>query len=552
MTSISADQLIYTNVEADRSPSNRRGYQVLFYTHDGLSDAEVVAIETRLFYRPPEAGNRGETAEMPRQPTKHVFFQTKTGKIVLAQIAPLPETDKFGRSGRCFAHALIFSPDAFAQFENNPFVVFQRFPFWTTVEQAFRAGDPKNGNIPPTEVSSERLGRQNNSLSLIKDRETLLLLTTQAARLLENRRAIGFVGQTGEIFQLLEALFDLIPPPSRLQCSFDTLFTGGTLNRAPYWAVGFPSAPPRQPNLHLFDLEARQFTGDVSAEPTGAFERWLIHVTTETEANPQFADIAEHIEPACWLGRWFDGESLDLRTLEALEAVDLMLFQSFDELNPNTLEERVTEQLQKQVGDALGERIFDQAFSWVRKQGAGTPRHLEGGFDIERLQNWIFGIYDDSPNRPEPQELQNLRQFLEVHPHVRLRLIYLRWARDWQSLTEDLLNLEKQDLNWFAKWAFRTVQSEVTWGIRHDDQGLSFGPIVKTEKQDSEDCRHLLLTLLDMSDKLFSDLPSGSPRKGILGRRVRRKVESSVTPLELPLSDINIGRWLWLIEFLSK
>ena len=44
-----AGQLVYTNVEKDRSPHNRGGFQTLLHSQSLLSETEVDDIEPRLF-----------------------------------------------------------------------------------------------------------------------------------------------------------------------------------------------------------------------------------------------------------------------------------------------------------------------------------------------------------------------------------------------------------------------------------------------------------------------------------------------------------------------
>ena len=50
MPTVTAWQHIYSNVEASDSPSNKGGFQTLFYSHEGLSQEDVRHIEKRVFY----------------------------------------------------------------------------------------------------------------------------------------------------------------------------------------------------------------------------------------------------------------------------------------------------------------------------------------------------------------------------------------------------------------------------------------------------------------------------------------------------------------------
>jgi len=490
VVTIETDQLIFTNVEAEQSPTRRRGYQTLFYTHPvtegvGLTEQEVMEIEARLFYVPREG-----------TPTKHVFFTTSTGKAAVAQIVPLAGTDQFGRTGRYFAHALAFSPETFAQFGHNPFAVFHGFDFWTTVEQALAVGDFATGNIPPMQLSveqgTENMGQGTGDEWDIPwpERRTLLLLAAQAPRLLEERRAMGFFGPGEEMFRLLETLFPLLPPPVRLRCTFDTLFCEGTLSRLPYWAVGLPADHPRPPNLLPFDLGNRRFADETPCQPATAFERWL-----EREVEREtLARLAERSLAAYALGEWFEGRPAEAG---ALTGVDEPLFREFVALNRARFESRVRERLTQQVGSALGDRVFAPALAWTEQQGPAAIRALEQGFATEPLRDWIQEAYAEARRRPSPRELADLERWLARQPQAWLRLVCLRWAGKWTALAAALREADEATFRQFAAWALRTVSVRVEWKTQSDEQGVTFGPAVRGEGKEARD---LILSLLDQSE----------------------------------------------------
>src|SRR6185503_17857690 len=137
MMFVSAWQHIYSNVEKEQSPHKRGGFQTLFYSHDGLSEAELSEMEGRLLYFPSES-----------EPVKRLFFTLPGGKGVVAQIVGLPEPDQLGRKGRYLAHSLVFAPETLAQFEADPFRVFRRFRFITTVAEALTTGNFQTGDMP--------------------------------------------------------------------------------------------------------------------------------------------------------------------------------------------------------------------------------------------------------------------------------------------------------------------------------------------------------------------------------------------------------------------
>ncbi len=543
---VSADQLIFTNVEAEQSPTKRRGFQTLFYTHAGLNETEKLEIEARLFYAPKK-----------EQPVKHVFFPTRMGKVVVAQIVPLTGTDRFGRTGRYFAHALIFSQEAFTQLENNPFVLFRSFPFWTTVEQALAAGELQTGNIPPVEIPLSNLQPLSSGIGLegwsgAAQLPTLLLLAAQAHRLLEQRRAIGFFGSTKAMFQLLEVLFELLPPPLRLHCSFDTLFLEGTLSRLPYWAIGLPANQPRQPNLLIFDLNRYRFAHEVSSQPTGAFERWLTHTLERTPLT----NIVHSITPAYWLGEWFEGRRADPRVLTE---VDTSMFQEFAELNRPALEKRVRDRLGQQVGATLAKRIFTQSLAWTEQQGATALQYLEQGFSEMQLARWIYNVYSHARQRPNPQELQELVRFTRHHKHPELQLICLRWTQQWLSLATDLQALDDETFSWFARWALDTIPLQVERSMHYSEHGMFLGFYLTSIGLEAKEYRDLLLALLwgAAKEKPAASSTLSSRRGGVwdmaqdLLSGGKKRMSSALSELGFP-TRINKHRWTFLMELLSK
>lgn len=555
-----AAQLIYTHVEADQSPGKRRGYQTLFYTHASLNTAEVQEIEERLVY-----------PEKAHQQTKHTFFQTRSGKFTLAQCVPLPDSDKFGRGGRYFAHALVFSPETFAQFGNNPFTVFRHFPFWKTVEEARASGEVATGNMPPAQVSLT-FAAQTSSLQEtaqpVTDNEgkaapqwehsqlrTLLLLAAQARRLVAEHRALGLLGPADMAYKLLQQLFELLPPPLRALCSFDTLFEPRvSLSRLPYWAVGLPSDEPCKPNLIPFDLSQQQFVLNVDCVPASAFERWLDY------ALEQFGlpHVARHAVSAYDLGEWFDGR---LPSAPALVKIDDELFRTFTVSNRSALANRVRERLAQQLGDALGKRLFDQAWNWLQQQGSVALQHLDQGFTASPLAEWMFSVYTDSTQRPSPRELQALEQFLRRHKHEELRLIYLRWARQWRELAAALWRLSEEKFRRFANWALQTVSLQVEWRIQQDVQGMLIGPFVVYPEQAEagEETCHLLLALLGVPEESLAPLPAAvRPKRRSWWRafkiwpsRQQKGALPAASTAKLPTNN-NARRWLWLMDLLSE
>src|SRR5712691_4750792 len=113
-------QLIYTNVEADESPTGRRGFQV-WLAAPSLPEPLRRDIAKRLGdFKVPAGSSPGEAAR------RHVYFScADAGQryFVLAQTVPLAEKDMFGRGGRFYAHAFVLAEEEFACVGCNPFAL---------------------------------------------------------------------------------------------------------------------------------------------------------------------------------------------------------------------------------------------------------------------------------------------------------------------------------------------------------------------------------------------------------------------------------------------
>ena len=232
---VSAWQQLYASVEREQSPHDREGFQTLFYSQSGLTEAEVREMEARLVYFPSHM-----------EAVKHLFCTLSTGKIMLAQIVHLTKPDRLGRIGRYLAHSLLFEPEAFKRIESDPFLVFRQFPFITTIAQALDAGDWQTGDVPPAsfEVTREPAhGIEAAKTWPPQSLKDLALLALRADRLARDRLAVAFVGEPAQVESALEAALFAVPSATRPHCSFDTYFHGCNLVDSYYWALGLLKSP---------------------------------------------------------------------------------------------------------------------------------------------------------------------------------------------------------------------------------------------------------------------------------------------------------------------
>jgi hypothetical protein len=509
-------QLIFTHVEADQSPARRGGHQVLFYTRDRLpTPAEVFEVERRLFYL---AG--GEA------PTKRVFFTTPAGVVVVANVVALSDADALGRRGRYFAHALLFAAEEFARLGNNPFPVFERFPFLEEVKPAQdrkraeevqgSSRDPRDIGPPAehilTDWASETLTNDPNGWAGQADFARLWRLGARAEQFLEGKRSLAFSGAPAQMYELLRVLFELLPPAARARCTFDTHFQGGTLGRTPYWAVGLPAGEARQANVFTFDLAARRFLQEPPCPPGTAAEEEVL-----SRPHADLASWRRGVALPARLEAWLDGGGRDD---DLLGEVDEELFGRFLKPRPALpgLEKEVQEQLSRHLGPALAGRDFirNKAWAWVRRPGATVLGSLREGLPLEQVAGWALGCFRaEGARRPAPEELEGLERLVAQlrkrgprELYRECRLVCLRWAGAWERLAEKLRAADDAAFRQFVYRAMETALLGLRWQARFSAQGVMFGPCFTAEQP--EDGFHLFEAILD-ARAWEALLPTGGP-----------------------------------------
>ncbi|MCS7305548.1 MAG: hypothetical protein NZ602_10635 [Thermoguttaceae bacterium] len=438
--SIQAAQLIYGNVEAERSPRRQGGFQTLFYTSDQIDEEERTEIEARLFYFPSESN-----------PIKRLFFCTSTGKAVMGQVSPLQETDRFGRRGKSLAHVLVFSPQAWDALGGEIWQVFKNFAFVQTTEEAFRRWDVQTGYAPMVEVAVWRPSAE--PIQQDWSEETWRQLVWAALRapfLVERRVNLFFLGPSEEMMKVLESIWPVVPKCLRRYLSFDSYFDGGNLVGTPYWAVA-QKEPPRREGHILVDLARREVHSPFSPAPQSAYERWLVWM----RRTGQWNKIPLSANEAFVLCQWLEGQPVDPQTLLTASAHREICEQLFP-LFPDLIRTKLQDRLAKQLPPLLAQVIVDPILSrpprpeelWrLLFQGVGWPEVFQ--ILLHRYQQRGYAV-------PNPEELQALQQLLAQQDHPWLRFLLACWAKDSRTVSGIL---EKLSVPTYQKWA--------AWAIRH-------------------------------------------------------------------------------------
>ncbi len=437
MTTIQAWQHIYSNVEKEQSPRGRGGFQTLFYTHAGLTEAEVEEMEGRLLYFPSKTGS----------PVKRLFFSTSTGKMVIAQIVPVAAPDQYGRGGRYLAHSFIFSGEEAKQFQIDPFRLFRQISFIGSVDEALAQGNFETGDIPasaitlPDTAAGEMDAAQRWSPQELKK---LALLALRANQQAQARDAITVTGAGEQIEAALEAAFLPLPRSMRPQCSFDTYFYHCNLVATYFWAIGLPEPPVSVKFAHVA-AESRQVRGEINTLPDTSYERWVL----QTIDGGKPAEIARDREHAFAVSEWLDGREYNLALLNAASPE---LIETVFECSPQA----VRSALQRRVSAAIAPELGGRAADYIYPQlpGAALYRHLRQGFQTSELPEFLYQSYRAEQFRKPPgKERDALESLLQKTDHKMLRLFLAYWNSPKKELPNQLKWADAADYRLFCSMA---------------------------------------------------------------------------------------------------
>jgi hypothetical protein len=418
---ITAAQLVYANVEKDRSPHKRSGFQTLFYSQSRLSEAEVDAIEPRLFYAH-GAGN----------PPKGLFFPLGQDKLVLARIVPVEDTDAFGRKGRYLVHALVFYRTDWIAEGLDPIALLQSFPFLTSVDQALTAGDGASGDMAPLTLTLAATSAPRRQWP-VAAMQRLTLYALRAETMVRERQALAFIGPPAEVEQALAEVLMAVPAALRTACSFDSFFHEGNFIATPFWAIGLPETPPPGRFIRV-DVTQRAFLDDEAPPaPRTVFERWVVARLQDLELG-----IEHERETAYSLCCWLEG-TLPVTALPA-EVPEQVLAAVF-RAAPAQAEKRVYERLTHTLPAVLADIV------WADVQPQRTDREryaeLRQGFAPLVLAEWLWTrLTQPGATLPAPAVQRALAEWLRRHPHPALALLSLAWDGQWQALQAELVRLE--------------------------------------------------------------------------------------------------------------
>lgn len=219
MTVITAAQHISGLVTSSQSARGQNGYQTLASTTDLVSEKDVLAIEGRVRFSSALDGQ-----------SKWQYYHLPDTRAVLTRLISIPEPDDFGRSGRYFAHSLIFRKADWRVLDCAPFDLMRPHYFFSSINDVLRLESYQAGKIPSIQIETD-LTWPNHALELLQSwsgeqLDALAVLIRNAPKCLEAGLHIALAGDELQVIDALKVAFYIAPPSIRDVCSFDTNATG--------------------------------------------------------------------------------------------------------------------------------------------------------------------------------------------------------------------------------------------------------------------------------------------------------------------------------------
>ncbi|HOW69626.1 MAG TPA: hypothetical protein PKY77_03410 [Phycisphaerae bacterium] len=409
MIELRAGQILYTRLSKDRSRSGKDGYQTLCCTRAIISDTELPEIEARFLYFPTETS-----------PPKHVFFGTRGGKLVLARITRLGETDDHGRL-ISIAHGVVFVAADLIRAGLLPLAVFEVFPFLTDLRRALEVDQGRSGDAPPVTIAvpdpvpPSEAGRWS-----LEELRKLAFYALRAQRLAEKNTALAMTGSPESILAVMGVAQAMLPPARYGECPMDTYFVDAHRNPCNLhgnycWAVGLPE-PPRFGNFIMVDAEKCRINDNPSWKPADAYECWL----AAKLAAGRLDEIVRDKGGVDHVSRALAGESLG-------EAVPPRVIEEVCRAGPELVRSGLRDRMARLIGGVLADRLVDSVMAGMTP--AEMLERLGGGFEAAALLQHLFEHYAANRfRRPAAEELKALGSVLEAHPRRKLQLLWAAWG----------------------------------------------------------------------------------------------------------------------------
>jgi len=428
MPNLAVKHLVFTRVEPAYSPRRTAGYQTIYYSQD--LEPEVEQIEKRLqCYQ--QSITPGE------QRIRYQFFWSERRQVVLSKSLTLfsPDRQVIDREGRnaFLAHALIFSQADFASLRNDPFAVFdaaEQAP-WFVQSVSQIAALPTSELTKHMEVAPRTQPTHLPTGWSPQEVHQLYTLGEAAPTLNAQKKALLMVASDPvETFQLLRALFLLLPPAERAACTFDTYVDSCMPPAGTFWTLGATKVLSNS-NLLPMRLEEHRAASFKYVLPPSMYAAWL---TNALYQSPNFEALSNELYSAQIVAEAFQNR-------QALpdEPLSAHALQTIADLNQAAIKTSLQRALSAVSEKSLAEILLSQlAFSFsqaeiltMAAQGSCNPARL-----APILYRWCL------QNRPEWKKWEDVLKFAEKAENAPLLLLSSLKAHPGRLF----VNYEKQQL----------------------------------------------------------------------------------------------------------
>jgi hypothetical protein len=422
---IRAKHIIYSRLEPAYSPKNDSGYQVAFSSPNLTpSSLDEVIRRVRCYDYQEDMGLK-----------RYQFFTIPGNLVAIVLSTPIKAhkeiIDKDERDGAFIAHAILLSSEDFQGIDNDPFAVFDGIAhiFATSVEQLrnyIKENSPpdmlklvsRNAIDTPYNWSMEQWVKVHDlgvsaSETFTNSTRTLFLQSRMSQNI---------------VHWIRTALF-LIPPQTRLDCSFDTHVDGCQPQSGRYWVIGgshpsesgFVTLNLDQPNLDVVYQLVR-----VLETP---YRNWL--AAAEKQKIP-LTRVFEQIPSAHIIARALgEGTALPEIALNHDTAV------AFYAANKGRLNQQLKQALVKVLNEKISSQILPDLTDYL-----SVPVYVSVAaqeyITAEALAPIVFQwIVDRSPTIKAWKDVLN---FAQVAEHAPLQVLASYQLQTWLAPVTNRLN----------------------------------------------------------------------------------------------------------------
>ena len=449
-------QLLYTNVEADRSPTRVRGFQVWLASEQlSANDRRFIArrIDDYLFPSSVKPDDQSFT--------RFCYFRLEGNRFAIGRTVPLLKRDKFGRGGLFHAHVVVLAEADFQKIFYDPFRIIDTFKFSERPEQF---ADWELGILPPVDLESLESGESRyegispDALARIADYVKN-----------NDQRTLVLPIKPDLAIDRFRQIFRGLPVELRVLASFDTFSIGASLGQIPFQVVasggsdlhnrwGFrrfsvlnlsewvitPSVQDPQPRLPFAVLRTPEWLllNESDREITWSVAKLLAERTAS--ATDEFIEAAKRSSVVKAISNCPDAE-------KALREIGI---------------ERIRKLLPSELRDLPCLKEFQAA--WTSGRVEEALQKIAGSDPLSEIADvLITELTTEEATRPTPDALRGLSSLLKEHAKKTfrgstvLRLILSRWQerpKDFERIREVLCNLKKDSLkNKLRSWILSTL-----------------------------------------------------------------------------------------------